>query len=106
MSFDITKNDLEEKIKSEKMIFLDFYATWCGPCVSFKPIYEKVAMETKDASFYTVNVDEQRDIAIGYRISSIPTIVCIKNGSVCWSTTGSMSEETFKEKVNKLVSQN
>jgi thioredoxin 1 len=103
MSLDITKSELEKKIKTEKTIFLDFYATWCGPCVSFKPIYEKVAAETSEASFHTVNVDSQRDIAIDYRVSSIPTIICIKEGSVCWINTGSMNEDAFKEKVNNLT---
>jgi thioredoxin 1 len=101
MSLDITKSDLAEKIKTKEIIFLDFYASWCGPCVNFKPIYEKVAAETTEALFYTVNVDIQRDIAIEYRISSIPTIICIKDGSVCWSHTGSMNEDTFKENIKK-----
>jgi thioredoxin 1 len=103
MSLEITKNELQKKIKIEEIIFLDFYATWCGPCVSFKPIYEKVATETKEAAFYTVNVDSQRDIAIDYRISSIPTIVCIKKGSVCWANTGAMSEDIFKKNVGELI---
>ncbi len=101
----LDKSDLNERIKSNEIVFLDFYASWCGPCIAFGPVYEKIASEFSDkALFLKVNIDEQRETAIEYRISSIPTILCLKKGIVFWSHTGSFSENDFRDKVNKIIS--
>ena len=97
------KNDFEKYLKEQNIIVLYFYATWCGPCVSFKPIFEKVSDEFKDVNFIKINVDEQRDIAIKYSISAIPTIIFIKNEVPILSNTGVMSEDSLKNKINEIL---
>lgn len=99
------KKELNEKIKDNEFVFLDFFASWCGPCISFSPIYEKISSEFSDkAVFLKINIDEQRDLAIEYRISSIPTILCLKKGIVFWTHTGGIPENNFREKVTQILS--
>jgi thioredoxin len=94
---ELTKQTLAT-LDQHDIVFLDFYAIWCGPCMMIKPTIQKLAEEFKDkATFFFVNVDEMRDLAISYRVSSIPTIVCLKNGKQIWSHTGTINETELKK---------
>jgi thioredoxin 1 len=101
---EFSKQLLTEKIKTDNIIVLDFYAIWCGPCKTFGNIFDEVAQEMKDfATFGKVNIDEQRNLAIEYKISSIPNIVIIKNGTLMWQQIGSIDAETLKNKIKTLI---
>lgn len=71
----------EEVLKSEKMVLVDFYADWCGPCRMMSPIIDEIEEELKDSvKVGKVNVDENQELAIKYDVMSIPTIIIFKNG--------------------------
>ncbi|MFR8234042.1 MAG: thioredoxin [Clostridia bacterium] len=71
----------EEVLKSEKMVLVDFYADWCGPCRMMSPIIDEIAEELQDSvKVGKVNVDENQELAIKYDVMSIPTIIIFKNG--------------------------
>ena len=76
-----TTKEFAETIK-EGTTVVDFYADWCGPCRMLAPIFEEVSKELSDIPFLKVNVDKLQDIAINYRVSSIPTIIIFKDGKV------------------------
>lgn len=76
-----TTKEFVETIK-EGTTVVDFYADWCGPCRMLAPIFEEVSKELSDIPFLKVNVDKLQDIAINYRVSSIPTIIIFKDGKV------------------------
>ena len=76
-----SQNFEEEVIKSEKIVLVDFYADWCGPCKMLSPIIDEVAEENDDIKVVKVNVDDSQDLAMKYQVMSIPTLVVIKNGS-------------------------
>ena len=78
----------------EKRAVVDFYAEWCGPCKMFAPIFEEVAGE-KDFYFVKVNTDSYADLARGYGIMSIPTVILFENGNEVKRHTGFMSREEF-----------
>ena len=76
----ITNNDLYDALKQPTAV-LDFSAKWCGPCKMLAPVLENVADAMQGtASFYSIDVDENMDLAMQYRVSSIPCIVILKNG--------------------------
>ncbi|MBQ2809814.1 MAG: thioredoxin [Clostridia bacterium] len=84
----VDKNEFE-KIKGEgKVVLLDFYADWCGPCKMIAPIIEEIASERNDIIVAKVNVDTATNLAIEFGISVIPTLVVIKNGEIVSKTTG------------------
>ncbi|MDE5688265.1 MAG: hypothetical protein K2I18_06535 [Paramuribaculum sp.] len=91
--------------KSDKVIFLDFNAEWCGPCQRFKPIFHKVAGENASkAVFISVNTDSCPDIAAKYNVSSIPQIVAVKtDGTSEYAPAGYMEYETFNEFVQNQL---
>ena len=71
----------EEVLKSEKMVLVDFYADWCGPCRMMSPIIDEIAEELQDSvKVGKVNLDENQELAIKYDVMSIPTIIIFKNG--------------------------
>lgn len=89
-----------EILKSNQPVVVDFYATWCGPCKMLLPVFEDVANELgAKYKFAKVNIDEEREIAVSHNISSIPTILFIKNGSVVGKETGFMNKEALKNKI-------
>ena len=79
----INKNNFtEEVMNSDKPVLLDFWATWCGPCRMVSPIVDEIADERSDIKVGKINVDEEAELAAQFGISSIPTLVVMKNGKV------------------------
>lgn len=85
----LTADNFDQEVKnSDKMVLVDFYADWCGPCKMQSPIVEKLAQDRDDVKVCKLNIDEQRDIAIEYGVMSIPTIMIVKNGEVTYKEAG------------------
>lgn len=90
----ITKGTFEsEVLHSEKPVVLDFWATWCGPCKMIAPILEELDKERTDLVVGKVDVDEEMELAMQFKVVSIPTILLIKEGKVAGKAVGYMSKE-------------
>ena len=81
-------NFREEVINSDKPVLLDFWAPWCGPCRMVSPILEEIANERPDIKVVKVNVDEEQELAMNFRVRSIPMLVVMKDGKVVNQATG------------------
>ena len=84
----IHKNNFEEVKNSDKLVLLDFYADWCGPCRMVAPILHEIAEERPDVLVGKINVDEEEDLAMKFGVYSIPTLVVMKNGEIIRQTSG------------------
>lgn len=84
-----------EKIIAQngKTVLVDFWATWCGPCRMIAPVLEEVAKERPDVTVCKVDVDEERDLALEYGVSSIPTLLVFRDGKVVNQSIGAMPKE-------------
>lgn len=100
MIINLTKNNQQE-IEKAKFAVIDVFATWCGPCMEMKPIFEEVAKRYSTYTFAELNVDEARELAIGYGVTSVPTFIFIKEGKVVGKETGYMPMEDFVEKIKE-----
>lgn len=78
----------QKEISKNKVSFVDFYATWCGPCKAMSPFIDKFSENYKDVTFYKVDVDKFSDLSVEFGISAMPTFVTLKEGEVLSKTIG------------------
>lgn len=101
---DLSGEDLESAKEENSVVVADFWADWCQPCKMMEPVMESLAEDLGDKAFIgKVNVDEEKDAATKYQVSSIPSILFFKDGELVDKTVGAMPEEDLKEKVNELI---
>ena len=94
--------EFKELLEKEGLVLVDFYATWCGPCKMMAPVLEELAEELKDdVTIAKIDVDEESELASEYRISSIPTLVLLKNGKPVDSAIGYRPASFLVEMINK-----
>ncbi|MCH5265971.1 MAG: thioredoxin [Lachnospiraceae bacterium] len=93
-AIEITKENYEtEVLQSDKPVLLDFWAGWCGPCQMLSPVVEEIAGEKKDVKVGKINVDEQQELAMQFRVMSIPTLIVMKEGKEAERSVGVISKD-------------
>jgi thioredoxin 1 len=103
MAKQITDQNASEILASDKLVVIDFWATWCGPCQRLSPIVEQLAEEYEGrAEICKYNVDEGEDLTIKYGIRNIPVVMLIKNGEVVGKKVGLAA----KADLQKLIDAN
>ena len=96
-----TNTSFDELLQSEKLVIVDFWATWCGPCRMLSPLLDEVEAEMEDqVEVVKVNVDDADEIALRYRIMSIPTLLFFKNGQMVDRSVGAMPKSALVDKIN------
>ena len=105
MVLEFTTNNFEEvAMKSDKLVVVDFWAEWCGPCRLIGPIIHELADEYGDkVVFGKIDVDSQGTLAGQFGIRNIPTVIFLKGGKVVDKQVGAVPKAKFVEKINALI---
>ena len=94
---------ISEVLKNDKLVIIDFFATWCGPCQMIAPVLVELDKKYNDEiEIYKVNVDENQDSAIRYGVSSVPTLIFFKNGEEIERQIGFMDEEELSKIIDEI----
>ena len=96
-----TNTNFAELLQDEKLVIVDFWAVWCGPCRMLSPLLDEVEEEMADkVTVVKVNVDDADEIAMQYRIMNIPTLLFFKNGQPVDKTVGAMPKNVLVDRIN------
>ena len=89
-TIEVTKENFEEVITKNKIVILDFWAAWCGPCKAFAPTFEAASEKNRDVVFGKVNTEEQQELAGHFQIRSIPNVVLFREQVMLFGQPGAM----------------
>ncbi|MDR1197559.1 MAG: thioredoxin [Prevotellaceae bacterium] len=105
MALTVNESNFNEIVtKSDKLVVLDFWAEWCGPCRAISPVIEELAKEYEGkAVIGKVDVDTNEAISARYGIRNIPTVIFIKNGEIADKTVGAIPKSTLVSKIEALL---
>lgn len=92
-----------EVLKSEKVVLVDFFATWCGPCQMLAPVLEQISKEEDSFDIAKIDIDEAQSLAIEQGIQVVPTMVIFKNGQAVDKMEGFYSKGEIISKVSKYL---
>lgn len=93
----LSRADFEQTILDNEIVLVDFWASWCGPCRMFAPIYEKAAAAHDDIVFGKVDTEAEQALAAAARITSIPTLMAFKDGTLVFSQPGALPAQTLEQ---------
>ena len=99
---DLTIDTLPDTIQSNDIVFLDFWADWCGPCKSFAPHYEAASEKYPDVVFGKIDTEAEQQLAASFGITSIPTIMIFREGVGLFSQPGALPPQALDELVEKV----
>jgi thioredoxin 1 len=97
------KDSFEEKVEKSGILLIDWWASWCGPCKAFAPIYERMAEKHPEALFAKIDVDAEPELAEAFEIRSIPTLMLLRDSVLLFSRPGMLPEAALEELLTKAA---
>lgn len=99
---ELNKDNFQQTCETNEIVIVDFWASWCGPCMSFLPIYEKVSEDFPNIIFGKVDTEVEQELSAHFSIRSIPTLMVIRDGYEVFFQPGALYEENLRELITKV----
>ncbi|MEY9962027.1 thioredoxin 1 [Streptacidiphilus sp. MAP12-16] len=100
-TLELTKDNFNEVVEKNDFVLVDFWASWCGPCRMFAPVYEKAAETNPDLVFAKVDTEAQQELAGAFEIRSIPTLMIIRDRTVVFSQPGALPAPALEDLIKQ-----
>ena len=101
-TMELTEQTFADTVGSNEIVLIDFWASWCGPCRTFAPVYENVSQDNPDIVFAKVDTEAEQGLAGYFQISSIPTLMAIRDGVVLYSQAGALPQPALENLVQAV----
>lgn len=98
----VTASDFEPTVLDNDLVLVDFWASWCGPCRMFAPIYEEVSDDHPDVVFAKVDTEAHPELAAAFEIRSIPTLMAFREGIRVFSQAGALPRGSLEELIRRV----
>ena len=102
-SVKMTSETFEDTITKSPILFVDFWAAWCGPCQRFGPIFEAASEKYPNITFAKVDTDAEQQLSVTLEIQSIPTLMVFKEGTLVFRQPGALNAAQFEELITKVT---
>ncbi|MEU4872160.1 thioredoxin [Streptomyces sp. NPDC021608] len=98
---ELTKENFDQTVTDNEFVLIDFWASWCGPCRQFAPVYDKAAEENPDLVFGKVDTEAQPELAAAFGIQSIPTLMIVRDRVAVFAQPGALPEAALKDVIGQ-----
>lgn len=98
----ISKDTFTSTVDNNEIVLMDFWASWCGPCMRFGPVYEEASERHSDVVFAKIDTEKEQELSAGLEISSIPTVMVFKKGFLVYRESGSLSGKQLDDLISQV----
>lgn len=99
---ELTTENLDRTLDENPIVLVDWWASWCGPCRAFAPVYEEASEQHTDVVFGKIDTEAQQELAAGAQISSIPTIMAFREGVLLFAQPGALPKASLEELIQQV----
>ncbi|MEU2185285.1 thioredoxin [Streptomyces thermolilacinus] len=100
-TIELTKENFDQVVSENDFVLIDFWASWCGPCLKFAPVFETVSERHPDLVFAKVNTEAEQELAAAFEIQSIPTLMIVRDNVAVFAQPGALPEPVLEDLIGQ-----